>query len=80
MDKFAPKDRNRCWVADPTSISLAGEVTFFKTAMWHEEMLKRGLLFATRREAVAAAKTMISHVPNASGQRADDSRYAAPHC
>ena len=68
MDRFTPKDRERCWVADPTSISMAGEVTFFKTAMWHEEMIKRGLLFASRREAVAAAKTMINHVPNAPGQ------------
>ena len=69
MDKFTPKDRDRCWVADPTSISLAGEVTFFKTAMWHEEMLKRGLFFPTRKQAVTAAKEMIDHVPNAQADR-----------
>lgn len=65
MDRFTPKDRARCWVADPTGISLASEVTFFETGMWHEEMLKRGLLFKSRKEAVAAAKQMIDRVPNA---------------
>jgi len=65
MDSFVPKDRARCWVAEPTSMSMVGKVTFFETGEWHAEMLKRGLLFSTRKAAVAASEQMLAHVLNA---------------